>query len=240
MKFKNYLNEGRSKGVSHKEAYDLLTKNCMQSVRKWFDGHKIFRATESKNDFLFFDGGIEPRISRNTLNYYTLVINNHPSWKKFPKRELICSGGSGARALAHGAGRTNKYQVFPYDGAKIGICSEDDIWQSFKNIQKAGFIDASEFNEWLYDKFNLPDDTWIGFIEETDTIEFVSKYGDTLYDYIIGMLDPKQNGFKLQTISRYNVKQEENVEVWTDSKCVLIGMGVVNSMMKWIEENLNL
>lgn len=73
------------------------------------------------------------RKSANTHNYYTIWMDNHPSWSDYPKRSksLICSmsedyaGSFGDLKL-----------IIPADGNKIGICSDDDLWTSFDHMSE--------------------------------------------------------------------------------------------------------
>jgi hypothetical protein len=75
------------------------------------------------------------RVSANTLNFYTLWMDNHPDWSAYPKRSksLICSTSI---ETAGGYG-TGAYLVFPADKNKIGVCSANDLWFSFVQMFKA-------------------------------------------------------------------------------------------------------
>jgi hypothetical protein len=75
-------------------------------------------------------------MSLNTANYYTLIINNDPSWSAFPKRNVIAS--TEPRNPYPGT-----YVLLPYDGTKIGVCLSYDIWMSFHTIPA---FDVAEFN----------------------------------------------------------------------------------------------
>jgi hypothetical protein len=44
-------------------------------------------------------------------------------------------------------------RVFPYDGAKIGVCPERDYWLSFQKIL-GEYITLDEFNNILYKLIN--------------------------------------------------------------------------------------
>jgi len=72
---------------------------------------------------------IEKRKSRNTANFYTLMMENLSQWRKFPKRSnsLICTTDY-YKARMYGTA----YRVIPIDlNAKFGVCPEEDIWESF-------------------------------------------------------------------------------------------------------------
>lgn len=71
------------------------------------------------------------RMSANTFNYYTLWMDNHPSWSKFPKRSkaLVCS--TNIITASQYARKSYPQLIIPADSNKIGICSGDDLWFSF-------------------------------------------------------------------------------------------------------------
>ena len=69
------------------------------------------------------------RRSANTVNYYTLWLDNSAKWKEYPKRSksLICAN---ALHVAESFGDT--HWVIPKDINLVGECSSDDFWNSFK------------------------------------------------------------------------------------------------------------
>lgn len=70
------------------------------------------------------------RSSRNTKSWYALWIDNSPNWKNFPKRlsSYICTTDP---SVAEGYG--HRHLIFPNNSAKIGICPDGDMWDSFTN-----------------------------------------------------------------------------------------------------------
>ena len=75
-----------------------------------------------------------------TENYITLLIDYIlPSWKNYPKRSksLVCSS---SKSISWGYGN-KAYVVFPYNNAKIGVCSEVDLWESFIDLNVLEFND---------------------------------------------------------------------------------------------------
>lgn len=97
--------------------------------------HAIFRSldipssTFGDNEALL----ITPTKERNSAyarNYYTLLINNLPSWSEYPKRTHICSN-------KYFRFNQEVYRVIPLKStAKIGICPGDDIQAPYKNSPK--------------------------------------------------------------------------------------------------------
>lgn len=128
MRLANYLTEQRSQDVG----VDFVTK----WIRKNQAGMKsiIYRGVESTSNYMFVQPSKYERQSANTeLNYYTLLFDNLPSWKQYPKRSrsIICATG-----LEITSDYGNTYRVFLKTGSKLGICPERDIWESFENFDR--------------------------------------------------------------------------------------------------------
>lgn len=243
MKFKKYITESRSKIIkSEDELVELLTNNCQQSLKAYKKGTKIFRGVDIEAPALFIDPKKYKRKSANTANYYTLLIDNSPKWSKFPKRSksIICST-SREKTFIYG----DTYIVFPYDGAKIGVCPEDDFWNSFMNSLQTNL---RFFNNELEDLMSqasikfFSDKSYKGikdafkafdlYLEQNPDKEprfkktwgfkwfrdYFSKYNNIM-KLIEDKLDPSKNDFKLV---KAGDKITNDVEVWTDSKSILI------------------
>lgn len=247
-KFINWLNEGRSRDLYEKEVVDLLQNNCKQALTKWQKGFRIFRATYKRDDFLLTKPTGDRRSANVESNYYTLILNNHPLWKNYPKREIICSGGSGLRAKNHGL--DGVFWVFPYDNAKIGICPVDDIWRSFEELKDKGIFNMKQFNELIeFSGLNIPDDNWNNFVRMAKEVTVNDIVKDVywsmgggltsddlemhLYHFITKYMAPESNNFKVQTMNQYNINPNDDLEVWTDVPCVLINVSVD---YEWLEK----
>lgn len=87
------------------------------------------------------------RKSENTSNIYTRLLSDIlPSWSKYPKRNksFICTSNySKASGYDKNGGL---YIILPENGAKIGICPEDDIWDSFHILRNKYDFNLSRFN----------------------------------------------------------------------------------------------
>lgn len=77
------------------EAIHLLNKHCKNALWMLEENKSIYRGDVSneKNSFTTIDTNLTTRKSQNTSNYYTMILDNHPEMKDFPKRSksLICS-----------------------------------------------------------------------------------------------------------------------------------------------------
>lgn len=140
---KEYSEPPRTKKIERTAAIGFLERNGIQAK----DIGQIYRGLPGKFDYGFVQPSQYVRQSRNTENYYTLMIDNFPSWKKYPKRSrsLICSSD-----VYYASGFGNLYQVFPEKNGLIGVCSEMDIWSSFPML---GDHDLDAFNTFLKEMF---------------------------------------------------------------------------------------
>ncbi len=234
--------EPRSKQITLEEAAEYVVKKCGHSLK----GTMIRRTTDSayRDPARFTDPTKgKPRISRNTSNYYTLIIDSSPKWKRFPKRSksIIATTGSAA------------YYVFAENKSKYGVCYEHDFWNSFR---QSGIYSMDDFNDSVEDMARGvgaimgPFDNDIGLIKSTfgvvdklkteDHTLFIEKavkalrgsgfdfsflktyINDStlkLYPYCDDLLDPNKNGFRIKFAGS---RIGGNLEVWTDGKAVLI------------------
>jgi len=234
MRLQTYiLNEGRSKSITEEEAIDLLTTKCKKSL-KIFQKQSgyIFRGVDNNNDFLYINpNNFEDRKSRNTSNEYTEMFNYIlPSWKRYPKRSIICSTDyTYSRSFGYG----NTFCVFPYDGANIAVCSHTDIWNSFVvNGIGVGLNDlnkkmrflymSKDFGTWLrsytWDEYSESDDEYVKLPYKIE--EYWSENTDkTFFEVLDFMLDPKRNGFE---IVKSGDRLPKNREVWFHKEAILI------------------
>ena len=247
MRLKSYLLEDRSIPVSTDAIHDFLSKDYSEAYTSFKKGDKIYRGRKFSQKALITDPSKSyergsPYTTMN-LNYYTLLFNNLPSWKKYPKRAIICTTNS---RDAYGRGKC--YVVFPKNGAKIGICSSNDIWFSFED--ELGGISLDTFNRYLYGllryiNMGRSDGKWKEFIDACIVIDknkeeiqerwnipsWMDDYfgKDTPFiKYLDNLLSPENNKFKLVKISQFSAYK--NKEVWTDSKCLLIDNDIIDAL----------
>lgn len=182
-----------------------------------------------------------PRVSRNTMNYYTLWIENSPKWNQFPRRSrsFICATED-AIARAYGA---NYKVMIPVRDCSIGICPREDFWNSFNQtlghgsgpddlnrllystmldqniIQKAnGHVDPSNdtyekliANLKKIDPSKIHKTYYMPDVEKTIKTKGVIPTLDQIYD-------PGENGFELTTWREF--KTTGNHEVWYSAPSV--------------------
>ena len=126
------------KKTSHKVdfvgAIDYVLNHCTEFLNNPI---LITRGIDTFHDYFVGDPTEVKRKSIGTKNFYTLIMDNHPNWKGFPKRSksFICTLGK-----TH-MGGTSDYIVIPEDNSIFGVCPSSDIYLSF-NISVSQFTSS--------------------------------------------------------------------------------------------------
>lgn len=267
MRYKDFLTEDRGKSTSYDETMDLLRNHCMNAVDDYYKGHKLFRGYYSnKSDYFYIDPkkGKPRRSAYAGKNYYTLLMDNLPSWKNYPKRSqsIICSSKY-EKASEYTYSSNNIYIVFPYDRSKIGVAPDDDIFVSFDLYSRysSGFASGRTFNRFLenllyhYSDNRNIDKDWNTLKKafkdfdnnydnlksiDSDVIEGFNKtlilnnYKGNIIKMFDKIMSPTANNFKLVTDIS---KIPDNRECWTDGKCVLIKASLIEDVLDNINPN---
>lgn len=224
------------------EAVDYCINNCKEFLS---DPKFISRSINTSQSY-FYSKPIK-RHSRDNANHYTLILDNSPYWKDYPKRSksFICLGGLGGT-----------YLVIPKDNSKWGICSNQDIYFSFINsdiisinkffvelyyLSKYLFDmvisdknyeqmkqDINLFQEKLYEMTFQDIQRIIGeqyefYMEKNKSfLSFLeNNWGKNLFDALIETMTPIVNDFKLKSYKDL-IKGDYYKEMWTDSTCLFI------------------
>lgn len=137
---------GRGKTITREEAVDTIKTKCKKALAEYQKTGKTLYRGAKNNQYYVVDPKSSPRRSQYTENYYTLILDNDPRWKKFPKRSeaLICTTNR-YKANSYG-GTVNR--VFAFDGANYGVAPNDDIWESFKETLPSGTM-LGEVNDFI-------------------------------------------------------------------------------------------
>lgn len=123
----------------------------------------IYRSVDLKGDYYILKPTGEIRQSAwLNSNYYTLLLNNLPSWSKYPKRTHVCSN-------KYFQFNQNVFKVIPINGAKIGICPSDDIQAPFKakpstiklhRLNIEDLVDLNRYYEDINKNKDKPSEKW--------------------------------------------------------------------------------
>lgn len=92
------------------------------------------------------------RRSKNTDNYYTLIIDHDHTWATFPPRSSSVIASTDP-STASGYGTT--YVLLPEGDPTIGVCSGSDFWNSFGELQHIDpHMDLNDLNMVLKTAFS--------------------------------------------------------------------------------------
>lgn len=245
---RTYDRESRAQVLNFDQALMFAKDHCKYLKKR--GGTGIYRGNFKTNQYLLYTPeNSQARMSANTQNYMTLLMDNLPSWSLYPKRSkgLICSTNI-RTAKDYGS---NTYHVIPSDGTSIGVCSDVDVWDSFPNVDdKLHWNDVSTFNYNLEDLcdelgYKLDESNWQNFsntlkkITPLDAKEYSKKYSKSeirqnlwkilesfessseknLLDFIAKIVDPKLNKFSLM---KAGTIIPQNREVWMSGPTLFI------------------
>jgi hypothetical protein len=172
MRLQQYiLQEGRGINLDLENAIGVIQDYCMQAYKGYTNGSRIYRGMQYDTDYYYIDPKSgKPRVSANTMNYYTLINDNSPYWKKYPKRSesLICTTD---KDISEEYGIS--YVVLPYNGAKIGVCPANDYWFSFEKSINTILDQFNKELKRLFTRFGVPysDESFSGIVKSLKMVE---------------------------------------------------------------------
>lgn len=230
-------------------AVNLIKKHASDAMWMLEKDRPIYRGSSSAriiSDIAIADPSKTKRISSNTENYYTLILDNHPEMKDFPKRSRSFIGTTAReRGKAYAYSDKNLYALIPFNGTKIGIVGYDDIWELEINIfgetikinklntlfSRLGIrtLDINDLKEYAkklkndeqeIKKFFTVFDIW-SWPSRPDTIDEAKNFAKNFMDHIWKAYSPTQTGLKWETTATMN-KALVNEEVWVGGKCLVI------------------
>jgi len=240
MRLKQHITVSRGVVLDQATAISAIKKQCSSALNALRKGKKVYRgvgdASVGKNDFIFIKPTGSDRVSANTHNLYTLVIDGSSAWAKYPKRSksIICTTDS---SNADNYGRP--FIVLPKNGYTFGVCPAEDMWASFDmilgmrlddfNSEVSDLISEMGMNYDIYDRLKTPNDLK-SLMKEMDKVfdesgisenifDWLSEYNGSFLKLFEMLLDPEQNGFKT---SKDISNLPGDSEVWTDSDSYLV------------------
>lgn len=243
MRLNTYLNEVVANNQLDEEStLNVLSSSCSSNRKhcKIFRGDSKFKYKTKASPFFLFPKDRGERKSAHTYNHYTLLIDNLPCWKDYPKRSksLICSSDvDRAQSAVKSTSIDQVLTLIPFDGSVVGICPKYDIWDGWKNVAAWGFELSSAqmygFNSFLHTYMFIKDSELLRslsmsfesiitkhswrFGQLQDKYEAVKNDYNSLGDWLSEVLDPRKNGFSFTTsLSSIPAKRE----VWFDGSAI--------------------
>lgn len=236
-------------------AIEVLNQECRASLWMLYDNKPFYRGMDypRKIDKLGFgtvDTSATERKSQNTTNYYTMILDNNPYCKDFPKRSrsfISSTSIEKARGYAWGL----PVVLIPADSAKVGIVGKNDIWDTQINL--GGYRgDLEDLNRAFKSYLGLAPtlDSFEKFAErakDRDSAEFhkltefcpgesnARRLAKDFMDELFKAYSPAKTGFTTYPAANLPHKLPRDSEVWVSGKVVIITMPMWEKLRKHIK-----
>ena len=251
MRLKQHIAESRGTVIDQEIAIKAIKSQCSNALKNAMNEHIIYRGVGSqdvgKNDFIFIKSSEADRISANTHNLYTLVIDNSPKWTKYPKRSksIICTTDY------HNSDNYGRpFVVLPKNGYTFGVCPEMDMWASFEKTLRMRLDDFNAEVEELISEMGMVYNLYRqlktssdlkSLVKEMDKafdesgvseaqFDWLKDYNGSFLNLFEHLLDPDVNGFKISKDTG-NIPKNDR-EVWTDADSYLVSWDWWNEHMR--------
>lgn len=246
----NYSDISNKQAIAYQNTLNVLTiddavEHTILHCQDFINNPKVIgRNIKDASIDYFFSYPIKRR-SRDNANFYTLILDNSPQWKGYPKRSesFICTLNS----------ISSDYYVIPEDDSLWGIVPDVDIYFGFRklgiysiNILIKGLIQVAK-----YCGVELLDDNYINMknsfnlfqtelyskfkkeqlkeqFRELDLFDgaiisnyLISIWDTNIFKSLVKSLNPVENGFELSYYNDIN-EQEIRYECWSESPCLFI------------------
>lgn len=190
------------------DGIELMKKHASDAMWMLETKRPIYRGIGRKitDDISIADPSKSERVSSNTMNYYTIILDNHPEMKDFPKRsKSFIASTNIMRAAGYASDEYNQlYVLIPFNGVKIGIVPEEDIWDVTVNFlgQKIGI-----------EEMNTSFDTLDVLSRSIDDIEtFAEKIKNDTRRYVLFAHEFKSS--KITDYKLWNARQDLMKVIW--------------------------
>lgn len=246
MKITELLTEATITPYNRSEVSDdfreVLASHCSQAMSTMLTS-PIWRGSRSNNnEVMILDPSSGTRKSENTTNYYTLLMDNSPYMKGWPKRSnsLICTT---RRKVAESYGKA--YAIFPYNGTKIAVCPGNDLWDTRLKLPELNYpeITWDSLNYIMQRNLGFKSDrSFADLVEYTKNPKFegiLARIQEENEDYISSeqfipwlqeKMSPKNTGFVLTDVSSWNGQSFPDNEVWFSAPCVAVRSDIYDTL----------
>lgn len=230
--FKNFLNENAYKtNIDDNELVQMLKDNCSESLQ-YLLNTPIVRGMTSSESAMIIHGEEGGRKSANTSNHYTKILDHTLELDGYPKRSksIICANWENKDyASSFGV----EFAILPFDGVKIGVCSDFDMWQTiipFKEhpVKIMNFNSVMLSTRALDKSFNEIVSSIEKTLTEDKDKDTRSKSFLRKWFYDIGVkqglekyFSAESLKFSLMTVEQISELRTEH-ELWIGGKCIAI------------------
>ena len=221
----------QAENLQLEKAMTLLNAHCTEALAMLET--PIWRSMKDHQEpLVFIDTTNSERKSQNTSNHYTLLLDNSPYYKLWPKRSKSLIATTDDRYARGFVG--TMYALFPFNGTRIGVCPVRDIWEVMAtlpefqtNIHTTFEGIADMCRNYLY----LPDTSYAEFVAAVklprveEELRYLSngKVGsEDFIDVLNRGMAPDRTGMQIKTIKSFASKHPMDNEVWFSGKCIAI------------------
>lgn len=244
LTFKNFVSEAASgkaptyKPVELKEARRIFLEKC--SDAKWMAqiNAPIYRGDRNaapkirETGFAVVDPSLTERKSQNTWNHYTVILDNNPKTKEFPKRSrsFIASTDDD---YAGGFGEVSV--VIPFNGTKIGVVNSMDIWDVPVVLfgRRITFDQFSDYMQGMDVKENIEDFKRVDSELRDGNKKLIvglhnhfphatAEDANNFLKKIFTAFDPISTQFESLTTKTLKKVMEHKSEVWVGGPCLVM------------------
>lgn len=257
MKIVKYfkLFESRTAEITDKEFVMLVKDNC----KDYLANPKYMQRMKGKfnGDYSYIDPKIHRRMplmvdSTGVVStHHTLLMENLPSWKEFPKRSESVIGN--LRFSYDTSFGDRCYLVIPYDGANFGLAPSSDLWGSYCEVGNMKYEFDDVFTERLTD-LSVSEKSYVAMMKDLQHYynDYLIRESNKEYKRNLSYIDNIFKNFSSDGIESVEegfdkyfapqkfssrtgdfVKEFKNVgyeglestdcrEFWTDSRCILV------------------
>lgn len=247
MKFSTYLteisNSNYKKEITKDECIKLLTQlyKNKDNLPKY-----IYRGMDSKSKILLIEGKKGNRVSRNTSNHYTKIIdyNIHKLNKDYPLRSKSIIASTYKYTADHFG---ELYYIIPFPDTIIGQCEYDDLWSTEITMGTTTRSINLWNNIWqeaeIFDYIDNADELADAIIKIVETYETTKKkHHFKVYHIFKNVKDIKDEVNTAYSIDNLNMtfgtlstlKLGGDNEVWIGDKCIAIHEDEIENIIPFI------
>ena len=244
MRFSEFIKEasvGKRLKITELEinkAIDMLNTHCKDALWMLRSNEPIWRGDdtmEPKSGFSIVDPTETKRKSQNTTNFYTVILDNIPSMQEYPKRSRSLIASTDFSKSSSYSRKRKPLAVIPFDGVKIGVVNERDMW----NVEVSLFDETKGIADWNCYLSSLLKgySEWAAFKAYQKCLDDGDKLETRRFDAFrkttgIQKADPKKfldelnkgyGGAGFSSCTTKTLPREEHTEVWIGGKCMIIG-----------------
>jgi hypothetical protein len=232
------------KELTFDEALAFIKKNCNQAYQN-FGKNTLFRGSKNldPNKCYYLDYSKGKRKSQQVSNHYTILMDESPYYKNYPKRRssIICTTN-----ISQTTNYGETFAIYPIDNTVIAVCPEYDIWYTRLAYKRYGLRTwhcLTEFLEFLGVKEKpikimqqqIENDPVVkeNFIDYLDIEnikikeEKIDEELKNIIPYLIKSMRPDLCKFKL--ISTQN-KLPKDKELWFSGPCIAVPLKFLDKL----------